>query len=312
MFLRLTLLVVGLASSYIGSLCFQTGSGSDMAVGGGAILIGILSFFFLGKGLWRFLGCMSTFILMAVIVAVLFFFVSGSDILQNVSAKFLSKPASAPAAIQQIPAVIPAMPGAVPAAMPQAAAVPSQETDLVGLPPATGPRAVPIPQVVKGRIESIVSGDVFRIGQHTIRLYGIASPLIDQNCIDQNGHPYECGYVAARMLRDFVSGDEISCRIMNINAQQELMAACSVGTFDIGAALVEEGWAIALPAVTQIYIPYQTKAQQTKSGLWAGQFQMPWEWKVEQQQIQQQKAKIKVPKLPAPRSKKKGSVFDFF
>ena len=76
MFLRLTLLVVGLASSYIGSLCFQTGSGSDMAVGGGAILIGILSFFFLGKGLWRFLGCMSTFILMAVIVAVLFFFVS--------------------------------------------------------------------------------------------------------------------------------------------------------------------------------------------------------------------------------------------
>ena len=75
MFLRLALLVIGLASSYIGSLCFQTGSGSDMAVGGGAILIGILSFFFLGKGLWRFLGCMSTFVLMAVIVAVLFFFV---------------------------------------------------------------------------------------------------------------------------------------------------------------------------------------------------------------------------------------------
>lgn len=232
--------------------------------------------------------------------------------LQNVSAKFLSKPAPAPAAVQQIPAAIPAMPGAVPAAMPQAAAVPAQETDLVGLPPATGPRAVPIPQVVKGRIESIVSGDVFRIGQHTIRLYGIASPLIDQNCIDQNGHSYECGYVAARMLRDFVSGDEISCRVMNVNAQQELMAACSVGTFDIGAALVEEGWAIALPAVTQIYIPYQTKAQQAKSGLWAGQFQMPWEWKVEQQQIQRQKAKIKVPKLPAPRSKKNGSVFDFF
>ena len=312
MFLRLTLLVVGLASSYIGSLCFQTGSGSDMAVGGGSILIGILCFFFLGKGLWRFLGCMSTFILMAVIVGVLFFFVSGSDILNGVTSKFLNRPEAAPALEQQIPTAVPVMPGAVPAAVQPAAVQPVAETDLVGLPPTTAPRAVPIPQVVKGRIESIVSGDVFRIGQHTIRLYGIASPLIDQNCIDQNGHPYECGYVAARMLRDFVSGDEISCRIMNINAQQELMAACSVGTFDIGAALVEEGWAIALPAVTQIYIPYQTKAQQTKSGLWAGQFQMPWEWKVEQQQIQQQKAKIKVPKLPAPRSKKKGSVFDFF
>lgn len=312
MFLRLTLLVVGLASSYIGSLCFQNGAGPDMAVGGGAILIGILSFFFLGKGLWRFLGCMSTFILMAVIVGILFFFVSGSDMLKNVSAKFLNKQAPVPAAVQPIAAAVPVMPGTVPAAVPPTAAVPAQETDMVGLPPTTGPRAVPIPQVVTGRIDSIVSGDVFRIEQHTIRLYGIASPLIDQNCIDQNGHPYECGYVAARMLRDFVSGDEVSCRIMNINAQQELMAACSVGTFDIGAALVEEGWAIALPAVTQIYIPYQAKAQQAKSGLWAGQFQMPWEWKVEQQQIQQQKAKIKVPKLPAPRSKKKKSIFDVF
>lgn len=311
MFLRLTLLVVGLASSYIGSLCFQTGSGSDMAVGGGAILIGILSFFFLGKGLWRFLGCMSTFILMAVIVGILFFFVSGSDMLKGVTSKFLNRPEPVPVASQQVPAAVPVMPGAVNAAMPQAAA-PVQEADLVGMPPASGPRAVPIPQVVTGKITSIVSGDVFRIGQHTIRLYGIASPLIDQNCIDQNGHSYECGYVAARMLRDFVSGDDVSCRIMSINTQQELMAACSVGTFDIGAALVEEGWAIALPAVTQIYIPYQAKAQQAKSGLWAGQFQMPWEWQAEQQQIQQQKAKIKVPKLPSPRSKKKGSVFDFF
>lgn len=314
MLLRLTLLVVGLASSYIGSLCFQNGSGPDMAVGGGSILIGILCFFFLGKGLWRFLGCLSTFMLMAVIVGVLFFFVSGSDIIknvsENVSGKFLSKQPSAPAGAQQMPAAVPVP--VMPAAMPPDAAVPVQETDLVGLPPTTGPRAVPLPQVVTGRIDSIVSGDVFRIGLHTIRLYGIASPLIDQNCIDQNGHSYECGYIAARMLRDFVSGDEVSCRIMNINAKQELMAACSVGTFDIGAALVEEGWAIALPAVTPIYIPYQAKAQQAKSGLWSGQFQMPWEWQAEQQQIQQQKAKIKVPKLPSPQSKKKKSIFDVF
>lgn len=308
MFLRLSILAVGLVSSYIGSLCFKTGSAADMAVGGGAILIGILCFFFLGKGLWRFLGCMSTFLLMAVVVGVLFFFVSGSDIVKNVSEKFLNKPKAA--AAQQMPVAIPV--AAVPAAVPAQANVPVQETDLIGMPPSSGPRAVQMPQVVKGKMESIVSGDVFRIGQHTIRLYGIASPLIDQNCIDRNGHSYECGYVAARMLRDFVSGDEVSCRIMNVNSRQELMAACSVGTFDIGAALVEAGWAIALPAVTPIYVPYQSKASQAKSGLWAGQFQMPWEWKAEQQQIQQQKSKIKVPKLPSPQSKKKGSVFEFF
>ena len=317
MFLRLTLLAVGLIASYVGSLCFQSGSGPDMAVGGGSILIGVLCFFFLGKGLWRFLGCMSTFVLMAVIVGVIFFFISGSDMLKGVTAKFLNKSEpAAPAAAMPMPAPLPAG-GAVapaPGTQPTTPAAPAtlQPNELVGMPPTAGPQPMQMPQVVTGRIESIVSADVFRIGKHTIRLYGIASPLIDQNCIDQNGHSYECGYVAARMLRDFISGDEVSCRIMNINAQNELMAACSVGTFDIGAAMVEEGWAIALPAVTQIYIPYQTKAQQAKNGLWAGQFQMPWEWQVEQQQIQKQKATIKVPKLPSPNAKKKDNIFDFF
>ncbi len=310
MLLRLTLLALGLGSSYIGSLCFQNGSGPDMAVGGGAILIGILSFFFLGKGLWRFLGCMSTFVLMAVVVGVLFFFISGSDIIKNVTDKFLRKEQSAKT--QPVSTAMPVSAPAVPAAVMPIAPSQVQDQNLVGLPPSAGPRPMQMPQTVKGRIDSIVSGDVFRIGRHTIRLFGIASPLIDQNCIDQNGHSYECGYVAARMLRDFISGDEVSCRIMNINAQQELMAACTVGTFDIGAAMVEEGWAIALPAVTQIYLPYQSKAQQRKSGLWAGQFQMPWEWQAEQQQIQQQKAKVKVPKLPSPNAKKKKSIFDVF
>ncbi len=317
MLLRLTLLIVGLASSYLGSLCFQSGSASDMAVGGGAILIGILSFFFLGKGLWRVLGCMTTFILMAVVVGALFFFVSGSDVVNNITAKFMGKPQpSASAAQQQLPAAatvaaVPTaqMPEAAPVAVSQQTSSPIAEASMVGLPPSSGPKPLPIPQVVTGRIESIVSGDVFRIGPHKIRLYGIASPLIDQNCLDQSGRSYECGYVAARMLRDFVSKDEVSCQIMNINAQQELMAACSVGTFDIGAALVEEGWAIALPAVTPVYVPYQAKAQQARSGLWAGQFQMPWEWQVEQEQIQKQKSKIKVPKIS---TKKKSSIFDVF
>lgn len=311
MFLRLTLLLIGLVSSYAGSLCFQTGSAPDMAVGGGAMLIAMLCFFFLGKGLWRFLGCMSTFVLMAVVVAVIFFLVSGSDMIKNAAGKFLNK-SEQPAAVEET----------APPANPDAFAVPVADPNqplppeaMAGLPPdmKNTPQAMQIPQVVKGHIASIVAADVFRIAPHTVRLFGIASPTIDQQCQDAGGHSYECGYVAARKLKDFVSGDEVTCRVMSINAQNELMAACSVATFDIGAAMVEAGWAVALPAVTTIYLPYQTKAQQNHSGLWAGRFQMPWEWKAEQRQMQAEQAKITVPKLPAPVSKKKRkSVFDFF
>ena len=315
MLLRLTLLGIGLAASYVGSLCFQNGSVADMAVGGGAILIGILCFFFLAKGLWRFLGCMSTFILMAVLVGVLFFFVSGSDIIKNISAGItsaISGTDSTKEEEKEAPQQTVSQSFQIPAeAQPVAESQPP-----VGLPPEMlqmmqqAPSAPP--SVVTGKISSIVSGDVFRMGQNTIRLYGLATPVIDQKCQDGTGHTYDCGYVAARMLKDFVSGDDVTCRVMNFNAQNELMAACSVGSFDIGAAMVEAGWAIALPAVSQIYLPYQQKAQEGKKGLWIGRFQMPWEWMAQQKQAQERPpAKLNIPSMP--KVKKKGkSLLDFF
>ncbi|MBO4644632.1 MAG: thermonuclease family protein [Alphaproteobacteria bacterium] len=318
MFLRLTLLIIGLAASYIGSMCFQGGSGADMAVGGGAILIGILCFFFLGKGLWRLLGCMTTFIIMAVVVGVLIFFLSGSDVINNLTAAVSSKISGTEEAgsadeqedvegQEDVEEQSPEHAGTNTTAQ-----APLDPQLLAGLPPGMMQQIQNAPQqmptTLSGKITSIVSGDVFRMGQHTIRLYGLASPLIDQKCQDNVGHTYNCGYVAARMLKDFVKGDDVNCRIMNINAKNELMAACSVGTFDIGAAMVEAGWAIALPAVTQIYLPYQQKAQESRNGMWAGKFQMPWEWAAQQQQLKQRSSvKVDTPKLSAPRRVKKKS-----
>ena len=279
-----------------------------MAVGGGAVLIGVLCFFFLAKGLWRFLGCMTTFILMAIVVGVLFFFLSGSDIIGNLSSEITSKLAKTDSqeAGNENSAEV-----AEQALQPYQAVVNAQEqpVPIVGLPPGAMQQEPQMPpSVVTGKITSIVSGDVFRMGQHTIRLYGLASPLIDQTCLDSAGHTYDCGYVSARKIKDFVSGDDVTCRIMNINAQNELMAACSVGTFDIGAAMVEAGWAIALPAVTPIYLPYQQKAQEGRNGMWEGRFQMPWEWKAQQQQPKAKAPKINIPRRP----KKKGkSLLDF-
>ena len=85
MFLRLTLLTIGLIFTYIGNLCFKAGTGSDMAVGGGAALIAVLCFFFLGKGLWRSLGCLTTFILMAALVGAIVCFIYNPDLVKNIT-----------------------------------------------------------------------------------------------------------------------------------------------------------------------------------------------------------------------------------
>lgn len=85
MFLRFTLLTVGLIFSYIGNICFQSGEKSDMAVGIGAALIAVLCFFFLGKGLWRVLGCLTTFIIMAALVGTIVFFICNPDFVNDIT-----------------------------------------------------------------------------------------------------------------------------------------------------------------------------------------------------------------------------------
>ena len=63
-----------------------------------------------------------------------------------------------------------------------------------------------------------------------------------------------------------------------------------LGPYDIGAALVNAGWAVADTRQTQVYIPYQNQALANKRGLWQGEFYMPWDW----EKIQARKANIKV------------------
>ena len=81
--LRIVLLLVGLVGSYVGSLSFNENNGVDFAIGGMGLLVAVVCFFFVAKGLWRILGCLTTFIIVAVIVGVIFYFVSGSDLLNK-------------------------------------------------------------------------------------------------------------------------------------------------------------------------------------------------------------------------------------
>ena len=79
-----------------------------------------------------------------------------------------------------------------------------------------------------------------------------------------------------------------------------MIGTCALGAYDIGAAIVNAGWAVAYPKHTDIYMPYQTQAGQNKRGLWQGDFYMPWDWR----KIQAQKPKIKIikPKTPKRRT----------
>lgn len=142
----------------------------------------------------------------------------------------------------------------------------------------------------------VLTADTLLIRNHIIRLYGIAAPTQKQTCADSKGHSYACGKKAARWLQNWILDGEIACRILQ-KTPKYLLATCSYGEYDLGAALVIAGWAISLPQ-NEVYIPYEIEAQKNHSGMWSGKFYKPWDWA----KIQALKPNIKIIK---PKTKKK-------
>ncbi len=139
-------------------------------------------------------------------------------------------------------------------------------------------------------VSRVVSGDTLTQNGRVIQLFGIAAPDISQTCADASGRGYKCGQQAISWLTGWLANNEIKCHILGEDDRGVLTAVCMLGPYDIGAALVNAGWAVADTRQTQVYIPYQNQALANKRGLWQGEFYMPWDW----EKIQARKANIKV------------------
>ena len=126
---------------------------------------------------------------------------------------------------------------------------------------------------------SIIDAHVFYIGGRYIRLYGVDAPDKDQICSDENGASYNCGEEAVSWMTSWIDNNVIDCYILKLDPKGRDLATCIWGQYDIGAALVESGWALANYKETDIYVPYEVKAKNEFSGLWQGTFYSPEDWR---------------------------------
>lgn len=145
----------------------------------------------------------------------------------------------------------------------------------------------------------VVSGDTLVIGGRYLRLFGIDAPENNQTCADRTGRAYACGRQATSWLRGWIADNELECRIIQQDQNGNMIGICSLGAYDLGAALVNAGWAVVYREHSDIYMPYQAQAQQNTRGLWQGEFYMPWDWR----KIQARKPKIKVINKPKTRKR---------
>ena len=98
---------------------------------------------------------------------------------------------------------------------------------------------------------------------HTIAISGIEIVKPDETCTDPAGKSWSCGQVARTAFRAFLRGRAVTCAPPDGN--HGTAAACHVGKQDLGAWLVENGW--ARPEKTGPYADAGEAARKARKGI---------------------------------------------
>jgi len=125
---------------------------------------------------------------------------------------------------------------------------------------------------------SVIDGDTIEIHGTRIRHYGIDAPESGQQCL--NGRePYRCGQQAALALADHIGQHVVRCEQKDTDRYGRMVAIYTVGGDDLGAWLVENGWALAYRRYSTAYVGQEKAAEAAGRGIWRGKFVPPWDWR---------------------------------
>lgn len=136
---------------------------------------------------------------------------------------------------------------------------------------------------------SVIDGDTIEVHGQRIRLWGIDAPESGQTCT-RDGGTYRCGQEAANGLSEWIAGRRVTCAARGrADRYGRIVAMCWVqhprdrhhtGREDLGMHLVESGLALDYARFSRgEYAEVERRAREGRRGLWAGEFQRPWEWR---------------------------------
>ncbi|WP_341368796.1 thermonuclease family protein [Yoonia sp. BS5-3] len=114
----------------------------------------------------------------------------------------------------------------------------------------------------------VIDADTFDIGGTRVRLFGIDAPEIGQPC-DADGAVWDCGRWARDQVRDQFENAWAVCTQQDVDRYDRVVAICHVGGVDMGAEIVNAGWAWAYLRYSDRYALDEKAAAVHARGLWS-------------------------------------------
>ncbi|MEI6159317.1 MAG: thermonuclease family protein [Roseococcus sp.] len=131
---------------------------------------------------------------------------------------------------------------------------------------------------ITGRV-SVIDGDTIEIHGQRIRLEGIDAPESRQTCTDGSGKTWRCGKASAFALADKIGKATVSCHPHGRDRYKRVLAVCYLSDLDLNGWLVRNGWSVAYRKYSMDYVGDEELARLGHSNIWAGPFNMPWDWR---------------------------------
>lgn len=146
----------------------------------------------------------------------------------------------------------------------------------------------------------VVDGDTLHVGGARIRISGVDAPELSQRC-GTGEQKVRCGAMAADWLRTRIQGRTVVCQVVDTDRYGRSVAVCKADGQDIGAALVDSGWATAYRRYSLAYVAQENRARSARRGIWALGFETPADYRRDRRLAD-------VPVAPDPRCAIKGNI----
>ncbi len=129
---------------------------------------------------------------------------------------------------------------------------------------------------------SVIDGDTIEIRGRRIRLHGIDAPEGRQLCTTRLGRRWPCGRREANALAADIGASPVRCTPRDTDRYGRVVAVCRKGREDLNRWMVQKGWAVAYRRYGLDYAAEEDRAREARRGIWAGSFEMPWDWRAKE------------------------------